>query len=165
MSTKLIYTSTYTFTPAANVTIKPIIYKLDKITNVPWPLTEIKGINRTIYRLQSPFELIIPKKAEYIQVYLNPKVSAIGTVIRSNNNVVWFDNSTNSNLMATLVHVTFDNSGTSSVEENKDTTDVKYLLYADTSNDTETEPYLFLRYGTAINALGNTSNNVIEDAM
>lgn len=160
MSTKKIYTSTYSFTPKGNTTIKPIIFHMAPITNVEWPIKEKNGVNGKFYQLQYELELEVPKKAEFIQIYVDPSVNADTVVIKSSNGVEWFNNSKIKNKMTSIVHVT-----TSSASTNEDDITVKYILYGTSNSTNISNPYVFIQYGTNINSIGINSTNVIEDVI
>lgn len=159
-----VYSSTYTFKPTKNTTIKAIVYKTNNFNNIKWPVEGgIDAFGNNSYEFKSPLKLLIPKGSNYVQIYFDSIIP--NTVIKSSTGVVWFDNTNDSSIRSSIIHVTSYIESNSDTETDNDNTTVEYTLYLVTSSEVAPNSKLYVQYGQSINNIGLNAENVIEDTL
>lgn len=113
MSTEIINKALYSFPVKDDCTITPIVKPIPSFQTLEWPLsmhTDIDGKNT--YLFQKSYDIIFPTWCEYVKVEMpiikkNGVDAPLSTVsITSDSNVVWFDNTTETNKLVSYVRVT-----------------------------------------------------------
>ena len=104
MSTEIINKALYSFPVKDDCTITPIVKPIPSFQTLEWPLsmhTDIDGKNT--YLFQKSYDIIFPTWCEYVKVEMpiikkNGVDAPLSTIsITSDSNVVWFDNTTETN--------------------------------------------------------------------
>lgn len=159
-----VYSSTYTFKPTRNTIIKAIVYKTNDFNNIKWPVEGgIDAFGNKSYQFKSPLKLLIPKGSNYVQLYFDSIIP--NTIIKSSTGVIWFDNTNDSSIRSSIIHVTSYIESNDSNKDDSDTTTVEYTLYLVTNSEISPNSKLYVQYGQSINNIGINAENVIEDTL
>lgn len=159
-----VYSATYTFKPTKNTIIKAVVYKTNDFNNIKWPVEGgIDAFGNNSYQFKSPLKLLIPKGSNYVQIYFDSIIP--NTVIKSSTGVTWFDNTNNSSIRSSIIHVTSYIESNDSNNDDNDTTTVEYTLYLVTNSEVAPNSKLYVQYGQSINNIGINAENVIEDTL
>ena len=113
MSTEIINKALYSFPVKDDCIITPIVKPIPSFQTLEWPLsmhTDMDGKNT--YLFQRSYNIIFPTWCEYVKVEMpiikkNGVDAPLRTIsITSDSNVVWFDNTLETNKLVSYVRVT-----------------------------------------------------------